>query len=181
VSRVGLSFANTPGAASDLAHVAATILEKTLVPKKYPLTSSLAAFADNIERLASLDRLSSNTLNCFSAISGLYSSLQKIWDKESSVMGEREAMCKGMGRPSMHIRGRIGLSIDYWKEKSLIKDDAQGKGKGKKNDDDEENEGRYWRVIVEVQEMSSDNFITPVRTSEDWVFDDVFKLEFVIP
>ncbi|KAJ6257238.1 hypothetical protein Dda_8126 [Drechslerella dactyloides] len=171
VTRVALSFAETSGPSAEFSDRAARILEKTLKPDGYSVTSSLAPFADNLERFARSDRLSHlPSLNCFSAVTGLYVSMRKIWEKEVARMGEVEAMCKGMGRPGMHLRGKVGFCIDYWKERRLISGDV-GKGKGRGEDES----GRFWRVVVDVDELPSEGYITPVRNSEDWVSDNVLK------
>ncbi|KAK6530173.1 hypothetical protein TWF694_003540 [Orbilia ellipsospora] len=173
-TRVALSFAETSGPTAEFSDRAAKILEKTLKPDDangsgFSITSSLAQFADNLERFARSDRLSHlPSLNCFSAVTGLYVSMMKIWEKETASMGEMEAMCKGMGRPGMHLRGKVGFCIDYWKERRGI---ASGKGKGKGDDDG----GKYWRVVVDVDELPNESYITPVRNSEDWVSDNVLK------
>ncbi|KAF3922400.1 hypothetical protein AA313_de0203870 [Arthrobotrys entomopaga] len=173
-TRVALSFAETSGPTAEFSDRAAKILEKTLKPdgvngSGFSITSSLAQFADNLERFARSDRLSHlPSLNCFSAVTGLYVSMMKIWEKETASMGEMEAMCKGMGRPGMHLRGKVGFCIDYWKERRGIQ---SGKGKGKGDDDS----GRYWRVVVDVDELPNESYITPVRNSEDWVSDNVLK------
>ncbi|KAK6337405.1 hypothetical protein TWF730_002806 [Orbilia blumenaviensis] len=196
VSRVALSFAETSGPTAEFSDRAARILERTLIPppastgagantsttttttaSSYSITSSLAQFADNLERFARSDRLSHlPSLNCFSAVTGLYVSMMKIWEKETvSFGGEVEAMCKGMGRPGMHLRGKVGFCIDYWKERRLISSEGkEGKGKGKEREDGEES-GRFWRVVVDVDELPNEAYITPVRNSEDWVSDNVLK------
>ncbi|KAK6515032.1 hypothetical protein TWF506_007385 [Arthrobotrys conoides] len=186
VSRVTLSFAETSGPTAEFSDRAAKILENTLIsqpsPKQntnsptsnYSITSSLAQFADNLERFARSDRLSHlPSLNCFSAVTGLYVSMMKIWEKEVvSFGGEVEAMCKGMGRPGMHLRGKVGFCIDYWKERRFISEKTEGKGKGR---EDGEESGKFWRVVIDVDELPNEAYITPVRNSEDWVSDNVLK------
>ncbi|KAK6358927.1 hypothetical protein TWF696_000101 [Orbilia brochopaga] len=172
VTRVALSFAETSGPSAEFSDRAAKILERTLNPDGYSVTSSLAQFADNLERFARSDRLSHlPSLNCFSAVTGLYVSMRKIWEKEVARMGEADAMCKGMGRPGMHLRGKVGFCIDYWKERRMIPGDVGGKGKGKGEDES----GRFWRVVVDVDELPNESYITPIRNSEDWVSDNVLK------
>ncbi|PWW76598.1 hypothetical protein C7212DRAFT_363527 [Tuber magnatum] len=175
VLRVTLNFENTPGPSEELAPLAASIFHANLSPSgvRAPLINpSLADFADNLERLTKADRLSCPpSLNCFTAITGLYRSLEKIYnhEKESLEGGSVGAMCKGNGRPRMHVRKKVGLSIDYWREKRIHR------GNEDKEDDNEE----IWRVLVEVEEMPPDftnmNPITPVRTSDHWVSDEIKK------
>ncbi|KAF3193248.1 hypothetical protein TWF225_011077 [Orbilia oligospora] len=189
VSRVTLSFAETSGPTAEFSDRAAKILENTLISQSsassfsqntnsstsnYSITSSLAQFADNLERFARSDRLSHlPSLNCFSAVTGLYVSMMKIWEKEvASFGGEVEAMCKGMGRPGMHLRAKVGFCIDYWKERRFISEKREGKGKGR---EDGEESGKFWRVVIDVDELPNEAYITPVRNSEDWVSDNVLK------
>lgn len=72
----------------------------------------------------------------------------------------------------MHVRGKVGLSIDYWKEQ---RDTSVG-------DDDE---GRLWRVIVEVDATTPDytalTGFAPVRASNHWVSDEVKKQRYMFP
>lgn len=190
VSRVTLSFAETSGPTAEFSDRAAKILENTLISlpssppsssqatnpstANYSITSSLAQFADNLERFARSDRLSHlPSLNCFSAVTGLYVSMMKIWEKEVVRFGgEVEAMCKGMGRPGMHLRGKVGFCIDYWKERRFISERKEGKGKGR---EDGKESGKFWRVVIDVDELPNEGYITPVRNSEDWVSDNVLK------
>lgn len=179
ITRVALSFANTPGPPTDPAHLADSILHKNLSPtlknpkERPPLISpSLSEFADNLERLAKTDRLSSPPhLNCFTAITGIYRSLLKVFEHEKNNLegGETSAICKGNGRPRMHVRGKVGLSVEYWKEQRFIPTTTL--------EEDEEKEAIY-RVMIEVAEAPSDytlNPITPVRTSSHWVSDEIKK------
>ncbi|CUS06731.1 unnamed protein product [Tuber aestivum] len=175
IPRVELAFENTPGPSQELAPLAASILHANLSHPgmRAPLINpSLADFADNLERLTRADRLSHPpSLNCFTAITGLYRSLERIYnhEKESLEGGSIGAMCKGNGRPQMHVRKKVGLSIDYWREKRIHR------GNEGEEDDNEE----IWRVLVEVEEMPPDftnmNPISPVRTSDHWVSDEIKK------
>jgi hypothetical protein len=179
ILRVALSFANTPGLTSDISHLAAAILHANLSPPapRLPLINpSLADFADNLERLTKIDRLSFTPgLNCFTAITGMYKSLLKVYEHEKRTLegGSVGAMCKGNGKPRMHVRGKVGLSVEYWKSNRLPKQS------GDDGDDGEENKDDIWRVMIEVEEVpppyTSVNPIAPVRTSDHWVSDEVKK------
>jgi hypothetical protein len=178
---VQLSFEKTVGPSSDLAPQAAAIFQKNLTPEpKIPgrtplLTASLADFADNLNRLYRTDKLSTS-LNCFDAITGIYQSLQRVydWEKEN-IGGEINALCVGSGRPMMHTRGKVGLSVDYWRGRMI------GAGASTNNDAGEEDGHRLWRVIIEVEETPPDygnmnmNTITPVRASDHWVSEEIKK------
>lgn len=200
ITRVALSFANTPGPSTDLAGLADEILLRNLSPAskqqkkkkkkeargatvatRRPLISpSLSAFAENLGRLAKSDCLSSPPhLNCFMAITGIYTSLLKVFEHEKAHLegGELSALCKGNGRPRMHVRGKLGLSIDYWKARRFIPA-ADDDDEYEDEDDDDDDEHDIWRVMIEVSEAPSDytlNPITPVRTSSHWVTDEIKK------
>lgn len=175
ILRVALSFASTPGLASDISPLAAAILHANLSPPalRPPLINpSLADFADNLERLTKIDRLSFPPgLNCFTAITGLYKSLLKVYEHEKGTLegGSISATCKGNGRPRMHARGKVGLSVEYWKSNRLPK----------VGDDGDEDKDDIWRMMIEVEEIpptyASVNPIAPVRTSDHWVSDEVKK------
>lgn len=88
--------------------------------------------------------------------------------------GEMAAMCAGNGRPAMHVRGKVGLSIDYWKERRTSGEQEEG----------EDGEEKLWRIMIEVEEMPPDfennlnmgnMATTPVRASDQWVSDEVKK------
>ena len=95
---------------------------------------TLDRFAKNLERLTKLDRLSNEQINCFEALSGLYSSMRRLFDHEKGIAvksipvhrthreqrAEREVLCKSSGRPNMHGHGAAGLSLDYWMEQRHV-------------------------------------------------------------
>jgi hypothetical protein len=178
--RIQLDFGSTVGQSGGLAPQAAAIFRRNLVPEpKIPgrtalFTLSLSDFSDNLNRLYRTDKLSTS-LNCFTAITGIYQSLQKIYEYERDNMGgEITALCFGNGRPRMHIRGMVGLSIDYWKERRAM-------GNKSEEDDNSEEGQRLWRVLIEVEEIPPDfgtmgmSSITPVRATSHWVSDEVKK------
>jgi hypothetical protein len=141
------------------------------------LAPSLSEFSDNLNRLYRTDKLSAN-LNCFTAITGIYQSLEKIYEYERDNMGgEVAALCFGNGRPQMHTRGKVGLSVDYWMERSSL-------GLRKEEGDQGQN---LWRVLIEVEETPPDfgntgvNACTPVRVSSHWVSDEVKKPRYSCP
>jgi len=111
--------------APDLAPQAAAIFQKNLTPEpKIPgrtplLTASLADFAENLNRLYQTDKLSTS-LNYFDAIADIYQSLQRVydWGKEN-IGGEINALYIGGGRPMIHTRGKVGLSVDYWRRRMI--------------------------------------------------------------
>lgn len=191
ITQVALSFANTLGTSNDLAPQAASILRNNLQPDKPLMISNLADFANNLERLSKLDKLSqAPALNCFTAITGLYESLSRIYEHEKTVMdgGAVEAMCRGNGRPRMHCNGKVGLSVEYWKERRKMP--TGGSGKGKERDvkmdgmdmlepaeqDDPGDKGTTWRIIIEIDELGAEcASLDTVRTSENWVGKNTIK------
>jgi len=178
VERVQLSFENKPGPSSDLAAQAAAIFQKNLTPSSlFPpplLASSLSDFSENLTRLYRTDKLSGG-INCFTAITGIYQSLHKIYSYERDIMGDEMAvMCVGNGRPAMHVREKVGLSIDYWKERRASTELEESEG----------GEEVLWRIMIEVEEappefennLNMGNMtIAPVRASDQWVSDEVKK------
>lgn len=110
---------------------AAKVLHNDLkIPKaKDTLTAKLDRFADNLERLQRLDKLSVQGANCFEAVSGVYTSLKRLYDHERAMEAvvnknqdriERNVTCLHSGRPRMHVRQRIGLSLGYWMDERLV-------------------------------------------------------------
>lgn len=101
----------------------AEVLQYDLTP--YPENSTfgvpLENFADNLSRLATIDKLGEDeSPTCFAAISGIYSSLRRLHEHEKRAIDtmyddmDMHVLRKKSGRPSMHERRRIGLSMDYW-------------------------------------------------------------------
>lgn len=138
---------------------------------------SLEGFYENLRWLAKLDRLGQE-VNCFEAIEGLYECLKRVWDEEgksAKLSGVYDHLCSGwIGRPRMHKRGRIGLSLDYWVEQARVLDakhkwsspDAMVIDQHSSHSPDEESEDRLklWGVLVECEEG-----YPSLRVSKDWV------------
>lgn len=192
ITQVVLSFANTLGTSNDLAPQAAAILKKNLQPNKPLLISDLSDFANNLERLSKLDKISTaHSLNCFTAITGLYGSLLNIFEYEKGERamegGAVDAMCKGNGRPRMHCNGKVGLSVEYWRERRKMLSSGKGKerdvmmgGTGDQEVDEDagdgKDKGRTWRIIIEIDEVGPEcTSLDAVRTSEDWVGKGIAK------
>ncbi|KAA8892944.1 mediator of RNA polymerase II transcription subunit 1-domain-containing protein [Sphaerosporella brunnea] len=178
VEHVQLSFEKAAGLSGDLAAQAAAIFHKSLIPtprvsdRMSLLVPSLYDFADNLSSLYRTDKLSTS-LNCFNAITGIYQSLCKIYEYERDNMGgEIAALCFGNGRPRMHTRGKVGLSVDYWKERPSL---------GVETEEEQKPGYKLWRVLIEVEETPPDfgginmNTFTAVRVSNEWVSDEIKK------
>jgi hypothetical protein len=179
VKKVSLSFPDSSEMVTRHTEKAGNILLRDLEfqPNESPLTKMLDQFAANLERLAALDKLSVIPgLNCHEAIAGIYESLERlhIWEverlKEQEDMAgkgeeyaERTAMCMKSGKPVMHTRDRLGLSLDYWQEKRRIAT------KGKKTE-----ELKTWSLLVECARMPPTGY-PPLRVSEKWISPEIQK------
>ncbi|KAI9813641.1 MAG: hypothetical protein M1827_003712 [Pycnora praestabilis] len=194
IERLALTLPTSPDVVTVHAPKAATILQRDLTPPLgvSSMNTTLTAFANNLERLASLDRLSTSELNCYEAISGVYTSLKRVFDYEKTKIpgssdsdstgtterdgerAEKETMCKRSGRPSMHSGRRVGLSLKYWTERRLAlsrhkrsKDVEAGAARG--IDDAEGLDGsKTWSVVIDC-EASPAELYPSIRISEDWV------------
>ncbi|GAB7345815.1 hypothetical protein MBLNU457_4075t1 [Dothideomycetes sp. NU457] len=128
---VEVTFSSEQEAVSAHQKDAADVLMQNLTPKPgmAAINTKLDQFAANLEALSRLDKLSTPQLNCVEAVTGVYTSLKRLYDHEKEVarslfdseikngdekIGE-QVMCKNSGRPGMHTHGRIGLNLDYWR------------------------------------------------------------------
>lgn len=177
VKKVSLSFAESPEIVTRHTDKAGAILLRDLEfrPNESPLTKMLDRFAANLERLAQLDKLSVIPgLNCHEAIAGIYESLEKLhlWEveklRESGDMVERDgdeiertAMCTKSGKPVMHTRDRLGLSLDYWQEKRRI---------GGKTSE------KIWSILVDCAPLPALGYL-PIRVSENWISTNIQKAD----
>ncbi|KAM7196530.1 Mediator of RNA polymerase II transcription subunit 1 domain containing protein [Naviculisporaceae sp. PSN 640] len=135
VDKVTLSFPDSTEMVNKHAAEAGQILlqDLKLEPNQSPLTKSLEKFATNFERLAALDKLSINPgLNLLEAVAGIYESLDRLhsWEVQKlradpSLAGRSDAyieslvLCTKSGHPAMNARHKVGLGIDYWKQRRL--------------------------------------------------------------
>ena len=202
VTNVAISFLKSPEAPTVPAPRAAEILLRTLRPPpgESPIDTTLTPFAAHLERLARLDKLSSPGLNCFEAIAGIYVSLRRLFGYEtrkvkqsreaqgniSMVMDqdtiEKEILCRHSGRPDMHVRGRVGLSVEYWTKSRLIPSDdpdsdAGASGAPTKSGDPappsvHRGESDTWAVVIECQSLPA-TLYPPVRLSDQWLSDTI--------
>jgi hypothetical protein len=177
VKKVSLSFPEASDTVTKHTAKAEDILLRDLefAPNESPLTKMLDRFAGNLERLAALDKLSVIPgLNCHEAIAGIYESLQKLhkWEvarlKEQDDMAgkeeayiERAAECTKSGKPLMHTRDRLGLSLDYWQEKRRISD---------------RKEEKTWSLLVECAPLQNP-LLRSLRVSENWISPEIQKAE----
>ncbi|KAI1422955.1 mediator of RNA polymerase II transcription subunit 1-domain-containing protein [Xylaria sp. FL1777] len=179
VYHASLAF-NEPSPALDK-HVekASAILFKDLALGRgeSQLTKKLSKFRANLERLAALDRLSITPgLNCHEAVAGVWESLEKLhrWEVERlrenpdlHHMTEENlrvfALCSRHGCPLMHTRGRVGLTLDYWKQYHKYP-----------NTEVESEKGKTWGVLIDCAPANSMVY-TPVRVSDKWIGSNIVK------
>jgi len=128
---IEVTFSSEQEAVSAHQKDAANVLMQNLTPRPgmAAMNTKLDQFAANLEALSRLDKLSTPQLNCVEVVTGVYTSLKRLYDHEREVARslfddqannrdekiEKEVMCKNSGRPGMHTHGRIGLNLDYWK------------------------------------------------------------------
>ncbi|KAI1737616.1 mediator of RNA polymerase II transcription subunit 1-domain-containing protein [Xylaria scruposa] len=150
-----------------------------LGPGESQLTKMLSKFRVNLEHLASLDKLSITPgLNCHEAVAGVWESLEKLhrWDverlREDPALSDKpeeylrvRALCNRHGCPLMHTRGRIGLTLDYWKQYHNYPGTKVGSGNGK-----------TWGVLIDCATVDTMVY-TPVRVSDKWIGPNVVKTD----
>jgi hypothetical protein len=154
-----------------------------LRPGQSPLTKRLDRFAANLERLALLDRLSVlPALNLYEAMAGIYESLERLHDWElerlrqepATLAGSTESklsdrvLRKRSGRPAMHARDRVGLSLDYWKERGVHSDF------GRLDKDTEGTPHRVWALMLSCAPLHGLS-VSPAKVSANWIGPGVEK------
>ena len=174
---------------------AGTVLMNDLkAPGGVPLNAKLDRFALNLERLARMDRLSAGGINCFEAVSGLYASLERLYEQEKGAVkallnpeitnieekADIEVMCKKSGKPLVHANGKIGIEIAYWQDNRHINATKQEAPTGsemeidKQDDKQGERSGevqdQVFKLRIEVESCSA-NLYPPLRVSDAWVPD----------
>jgi hypothetical protein len=186
VQSVSLSFPDSAEIVNKHAQAAGEILFKDLQLREgqSPLTKSLEKFAANFERLAILDKRSKNPgLNMYEAVAGIYESLCRLhaWELQqvrqnpaAAAKGEEHleslVLCTRSGRPTMNTRGRVGMALDYWKEKRLQPpppDPSMAAWAA-------ENE-QTWSILIGCAPLREIG-VNPVRISDKWIGPDVEKM-----
>ncbi|KAH0369636.1 hypothetical protein KCU65_g3136, partial [Aureobasidium melanogenum] len=200
-THIDLSFSSQDQAVTAHQPAAASVLLQDLTPAPgtSAINTKLDRFAANLETLARLDKLSVyNQLNCFEAITGVYESLKKLYEHEkqaartlvqakrgnTELRAERHVLCKRSGRPQMHARRKIGLSLDYWMEKSNIYPadsagtttdasamdiDSQPSEKPSKEADE-----TIFALDITAEAGSPDPY-SSIRVSSSWIADRILK------
>jgi hypothetical protein len=173
------------------------------IPPMMPLQRRLDKFSKNLQRLASLDKLSApsgnQAFNCFEAISGVYTSLRKLFEHEKKVAmllidakkshrearAEREVMCHKSGRPAMNARDAVGLRVDYWMQnrfhfssdatKPAVSDDAMDVDSPPQTDPSPDcPNAKVFSLLIEC-ESSPNELYPPARISNSWISDAIEK------
>ncbi|KAK4158524.1 mediator of RNA polymerase II transcription subunit 1-domain-containing protein [Chaetomidium leptoderma] len=185
VQSVALAFPDSAEIVNKHAQAAGEILfdDLRLREGQSPLTKSLESFAANFERLAMLDKLSiSPGLNMYEAVAGIYESLCRlhVWELQK-VREDPAAAAKGevhlenlvlstkSGKPTMNTRGRVGMTLDYWKQRRLQPptDPAMAAWV-------EENE-QTWSIHIGCA-PAREIGVNPVRISDKWIGTNVEKI-----
>src|SRR5690242_5852819 len=116
-----------------------SILTRALqpLPSQSKMNITLERFAENLEKLVTLDKLGSpqrGGVSCYNAIAGVYTSLRKLFEHEKKMAlaliendapdrfhkAEREVLCKKSGRPRPNTGDRLGLNLEYWMDRRHI-------------------------------------------------------------
>lgn len=186
---VVLSFPTGAEASGKHAPAGAEVLKNDLEGFEHGRYVLLDRFARNLESLANLDKLGEEGVSCFDAIDGIHTSLRRIYDWEIEIMKrelpesrvedavEREVMCKKSGAPQMHIKGKVGLQLEYWMERRLVpgrKRNADEMETDKPDSLREEKKPRTWSATIDC-EASSASLYPSIRVSDAWVGENVEK------
>ncbi|GAM91019.1 hypothetical protein ANO11243_090660 [Dothideomycetidae sp. 11243] len=201
VSKVEVTFTSEDEEVSAHQSGAAKVLKEDLtIPKGISMINTrLDRFASNLEALGSLDKLSTASVNCVEAVTGVYSSLKRLYDNEKkaaeALVGQDskdrkrkimdEVICRKSGRPGMHVHGRVGLSLDYWRGQAATKvtsarpantetglgiTNAPSSDDGEKEHDSDD----VYSLEFTVESNVSAAF-PPIRISKEWIGKDVVK------
>lgn len=138
--------------------------------------AKLDRFALNLERLARIDRLCANQVNCFEALSGVYACLRRLYEQETAVSKELDVMRKRSGRPVVHTNGRLGTSIEYWQERAHVPQSSPSDGDmdvdDKSGSDNAEQGGKDAIFTLRIGIEPSPAALYPsIRLSDTWLPD----------
>ncbi|KAL2821187.1 mediator of RNA polymerase II transcription subunit 1-domain-containing protein [Aspergillus granulosus] len=187
VKDISLQYATPEAADGERREEATAVLKRDLIQTtddgERGSWKKLDNFHKNLHWLARHDKLSQD-VNCFEAIEGLYSSLKRLWDEESSqnkCSGEYEHLCNGcIGRPSLHRGNRMGLWLDYWVPRARVMDRKRQKSPDAMAIDQPSEQSPVdelkqangdWRIAIECEEG-----YPSLRVSKDWLGSEVFTV-----
>ncbi|KAF2768571.1 hypothetical protein EJ03DRAFT_117914 [Teratosphaeria nubilosa] len=143
----------------------ANVLLHDLQAAASPMESNLDLFAASLGRLAHVDSLSRDGVSCFDALSGLYGSMDRLYQKESQRDKPSRVMKKQSGRPTVHRRRRIGLDLQYWSS-SL----AGGSVKPLDDDEIQTRQDDLHMLHLNVERCPATEY-PAIRISETWLPD----------
>lgn len=183
VESVSLNFPLSGDIVTKHAEDASKIFAKNLQldPGQSPLTKKMDNFVDNFERIATLDRLSVYpSLNLLEAVAGIYESLHRLYLYElqatrndvrfagnSDERQENAVLCTRSGSPAMNARERVGLTVDFWKEKRLLNtSDFPAVWRARR---------RIWCARIGCAPLGNTG-VNPVRVSDRWIGEGVVKM-----
>lgn len=189
VHNVTLAFPDLCKSISQFMEPASQILlqDLKLLPAQSPLTKTLDQFALNLERLGRLDQLSITEAGffCHEALTGIYQSLERLhqWDisqlrQEPALSGKTDqylillAMCSKHGLPVMHARDRVGLALQYWRERRFLPSSNHQIASSEKHE-------KCWSLAIDCKPMQGYE-MAPVRVSDCWISKDVAKEDFTL-
>ena len=107
--------------------------------------------------------------------------------------GMIDAMCQGNGRPRMHYSGKVGLSVEYWREwrkMQGLREKDQDLHMGGTSDEgvfanqqgDHYSKAKTWRVIIEIDELGQEcSSLDTIRTTENWVGKNITRPRWTLP
>ncbi|KAK5120703.1 hypothetical protein LTR85_006061 [Meristemomyces frigidus] len=140
------------------------------------LNAMLDRFAANLERLARIDRLCANQVNCFEALSGVYTSLHRLYEQEMTAAKELDAMRKKSGWPTVHAHGRLGTAIEYWQGSAHVStskrsdDDMDVDQQDASSKSEQQAEPDVYRLRIGI-ESSPAGLYPSIRLSDTWLPD----------
>ncbi|KAF2830850.1 hypothetical protein CC86DRAFT_443714 [Ophiobolus disseminans] len=174
------------------------------LPGQSKINVTLERFAENLEKLLSLDKLGNpqnGGVSCYNAIAGVYTSLRKLFEHEKKMAmalmeattphrshkAEREVLCKKSGRPRLNGGSCLGLSLEYWMDRRHIirsKPVQSEKAKEKMDidsqeatlypEDDDTEMNKIYSLTIEC-EASPSTLYNPIRISNEWISDKIEK------
>ncbi|KAF1354722.1 mediator of RNA polymerase II transcription subunit 1-domain-containing protein [Delphinella strobiligena] len=199
--KVVVAFFSEDDAVTAHQEAAAAVFMKDLEPPPgvLAINASLDRFAANLETIAKLDKLSvAGKLNCLEAITGIYTALRRLYEQEKNAALElfeakgeakdafaaTEVTCKRSGRPRMHARRKIGLSVEYWMERrhlsrskaenAVQKSDGSMDIDAKTSDgdsDDDDDKGIY--TLHLTAEANDPSLYPSLRNTKAWISDRI--------
>ncbi|KAH7093339.1 mediator of RNA polymerase II transcription subunit 1-domain-containing protein [Paraphoma chrysanthemicola] len=175
------------------------------LPGQSKINVTLERFAENLDKLLSLDKLGNpqnGGVSCYNAIAGVYTSLRKLFEHEKKMAlavleantpqrshkAEREVLCKKSGRPRLNGGSCLGLSLEYWMDRRHIihrkpsKENDKGKGKEDGSSqpigtypEDDDPETNRLYSLTIECESSPSTLYNPIRISNEWISDKIEK------